>query len=190
MAPRILSRFNVVRLVSILSLLCLWLFFSSIEISFATSISHMKDPNVIIDSDIRFSEDYKMVSVYSDKRSSQLGQSAWLLFHSYLNGTEDHLNEKECHRVKRFVRIFAEEYPLCRGDVNVFNELVQSDPIPTSCGNRFLLKLWGCHVHNRMNVELGKQEYDCSLLFTDDELSDNSVKFNKVSISNEGEQPG
>lgn len=155
----------------------------------------IRDKEIIIDSDLRFDEDFKLVTVHKETQMKEIGHYAWLQFHeiiSNVNVSNDNKmkdNESECFKLNEFLKLFGEFYPLCNDDVNIFYEILETNPIPT-CSNKFILKLWGCHIHNKMNLELDKQEYDCSKLFTEEELSSNDVKFNKVTIDVEEPQYG
>lgn len=195
MALQILKKSNFARVFTICTLIFLWIFYSNIELSYSNSFALIRDKNMIIDSDLHFDEDYKMASIHDDPKMKEIGNGAWLQFHEIINNVDVSItnkvkhNDKQCSKLNQWVKLFGEFYPLCDNEVNIFYEILENNPIPT-CSNRFILKLWGCHIHNKMNYELGKDEYDCSQLFTEDELSSNDVKFNKVTVDTEEVQLG
>lgn len=157
----------------------------------------IRDKDVIIDNDLQSSEEYKNVTIYNTKQMKEIGNYAWLQFHEIINNMDVSMdykttqNEKECNRLNNFLQLFGDLYPYCDSvyDYNIFNEILETHPIPT-CSNKFILKLWGCHVHNKMNLKLGKDEFDCNNLFTEEELSSNDIKFNKVTHLVEEKQLG
>lgn len=195
MESKLFNKSNVVRVLVIISLISLWIFHSDLELSYSNSFGLIRDKNVIIDSDLRLDEDSKGVTIHSDMKMKAIGNYAWLQFHEIINNIDVSMankvkdNDKQCYKLNEFIKLFGDFYPLCDDEVNIFHKILENNRIPT-CSNRFILKLWGCHIHNKMNLELGKDEYDCSQLFTEDELSSIDVKFNKVTIDIEEVQLG
>lgn len=195
MESKLFNKGNFARALAIISLISLWIFYSNLELSYSNSFALIRDKNTIIDSDLRFDEDFKRATVHEDAKMKEIGNHAWLQFHEIIENIDVSVtnkvkhNDKQCYKLNEFIKVFGDLYPLCDDDVNIFHKIFENNPIPT-CSNRFILKLWGCHIHNKMNSELGKDEYECSQLFTEEELSSNDVKFNKVTVDTEEVQLG
>ena len=195
---KIINGSNVIRIITVLLLLSLWIFFSNINISYSDSFNLIRDKDVIINNDLRFNGYYKNTTIYKNTMLNEIGNYAWLQFHEIINNIDISMdykttqNEKECNKLHKFLQLFSDLYPTC-DDYNhgseIFTEILETNPIPT-CSNKFILKLWGCHIHNKMNLKLGKDEFDCYNLFTEKELSSNDTKFNKVTLEIEEKQLG
>lgn len=169
----------IVRTLTLLAIGFLFFFSSKIEMS---SISHIKEYH----DDIALMNQNSLShqeEVDDDNERKNIGRSAWLFFHSVLDSVKDKPNEKECVRLKRFIDTFDTFYPYCsQSKEKLFNEMVIEYPL--QCRSRQSIKLWGCEIHNRINTELKKPQFDCQKLF------DETINFNKVTIDKEGKQLG
>lgn len=194
---KIFNRNNVIRIITILLLLSLWIYFSDINISYSNSFNLIRDKNIIINDEPPFNKHYNDKAIYENTIMKEIGNYAWLQFHEIINNIDISMdykvtqNKKECDKLHKFLQLFSDLYPTCNSlhGSDIFNEILETNPIPT-CSNKFILKLWGCHIHNNMNLKLGKNEFDCYNLFTEEELSSNDIKFNKVTLEIEEKQLG
>lgn len=197
MNVKIFNRNNVIRIITILLLLSLWIYFSDINISYSNSFNLIRDKNIIINDEPPFNKHYNDKAIYENTIMKEIGNYAWLQFHEIINNIDISMdykvtqNKKECDKLHKFLQLFSDLYPTCNSlhGSDIFNEILETNLIPT-CSNKFILKLWGCHIHNNMNLKLGKNEFDCYNLFTEEELSSNDIKFNKVTLEIEEKQLG
>lgn len=75
----------------------------------------------------------------------------------------------------------------------VYQHLIKLYPIPTCHSietNDYIPKEWGCHIHNLMNQFLGKQQFNCHKLMTEEEISTDGKLTDKVTVEVEDKQLG
>ncbi|KAM3161723.1 Sulfhydryl oxidase [Lachancea thermotolerans] len=196
------------RLVSILaavSLLSLWFFFSSNKLSYSTP----NDP--VVDLDTNTNTEHTdpqgqnkqaklkfqsiMPSMPDQKAKQELGRASWKYFHTVLSRFPDEPTQEERNKLAQFLQLYAELYP-CGECSYHFVEMLKKWPPQTS--SRTAAALWGCLMHNKVNVFLKKGEYDCSKILEDydcgcggeDGKINDKLKMNKVSLQKEGKQGG
>ncbi|KAJ3664085.1 hypothetical protein Zmor_008282 [Zophobas morio] len=89
----------------------------------------------------------------------ELGRSAWGLLHTIAAKYPDKPTRSEQRDMSAFFHLFSKFYP-CDYCAEDFQRHIQVDPPPTSCYEE--LSQWLCRAHNKVNVKLGKPEFDCS----------------------------
>lgn len=90
-----------------------------------------------------------------------LGRATWTFLHTLAASQPPTLTEKEQSRLRRFISDFSNLYP-CAPCAESFRDILGHHPPNTASGPKFAD--WMCKVHNEVNKELGKEEFDCSLL--------------------------
>lgn len=93
-----------------------------------------------------------------------LGRASWKYFHTLLARFPDKPTEDERLKLKNFISLYAELYP-CGECSYHFIKLIEKYPVQTS--SRTNAAMWGCHIHNKVNAYLKKEEYDCSTILED-----------------------
>ncbi|CEP64575.1 flavin-linked sulfhydryl oxidase LALA0_S12e02080g [Lachancea lanzarotensis] len=195
------------RLISVLaaiSIIGLWVFFSSQNLSYTTyndigetaktddasnkRAAPLKDTTSRLQSSI-------MPSMPDQKAKEALGRASWKYFHTVLARFPDEPTPAEREKLDQFLRLYAELYP-CGECSEHFVKMLAKWPPQTS--SRKAAALWGCHIHNRVNEHLGKDEYDCSDVLEgydcgcggEDGKIRPDLKLNKVSLQKEAKQGG
>jgi FAD-linked sulfhydryl oxidase len=91
----------------------------------------------------------------------ELGNCGWGLLHTMAAYYPDQPSPIEQVRMKEFLERFAMFYP-CGVCGDHMTEDLQINPPSTD--SRSNLSRWMCQMHNRVNVRLGKAEFDCELV--------------------------
>ncbi|KXJ70995.1 FAD-linked sulfhydryl oxidase ALR [Aedes albopictus] len=89
----------------------------------------------------------------------RLGRHTWGLLHTMAAYYPDEPSPQDRTNVQKFFEAFAKVYPCeyCAKDFQ--KELKDSPPEVKS---QHTLSQWLCRMHNRVNVKIGKPEFDCS----------------------------
>ncbi|SCV03922.1 LANO_0G07074g1_1 [Lachancea nothofagi CBS 11611] len=201
------------RLVSILaaiSIVTLWFVFSSNKLSYSTSndinpntdtsstqVDGAKAPKPVLGQEKIGNTKLEsiMPSMPDQKAKEELGRASWKYFHTVLARFPDEPTTEEREKLSQFLQLYAELYP-CGECSYHFVQMLKKWPPQTS--SRITAAMWGCHMHNRVNEHLKKDEFDCSRILTDydcgcggeDGKIDETLKLNKVSLQKEGKQGG
>lgn len=130
------------------------------------------------DNDIPF-----MPKMGNETIKAELGRSTWRLLHTILSRYPKEPNFKERKYLKQFIESFAQVYP-CGDCARHFIKLITK--YPPQINSRKNAAMWGCFIHNQVNLRLGKEEYDCSTILEDydcgcgvDEEGDEEVEVNE-----------
>ncbi|XP_031621091.1 FAD-linked sulfhydryl oxidase ALR [Contarinia nasturtii] len=88
-----------------------------------------------------------------------LGQSTWNLLHTMAAVYPDKPTQQQKENVTNFFGILSQTYPcdVCAKDLA---QELKVEPIVATSNNDF--SQWLCRLHNKVNVKLGKPEFDCS----------------------------
>ncbi|ODV78855.1 uncharacterized protein CANTADRAFT_52688 [Suhomyces tanzawaensis NRRL Y-17324] len=113
---------------------------------------------------IEFTETPFMPKMANETLKAQLGNAAWRLFHTILARYPDAPSKQEQSTLSQYIHLFAQVYP-CGDCARHFQQLLAKYPPQTK--SRKTAALWGCHVHNKVNERLGKDEYDCTTILED-----------------------
>uniref|UniRef100_T1E7H3 Sulfhydryl oxidase n=1 Tax=Anopheles aquasalis TaxID=42839 RepID=T1E7H3_ANOAQ len=89
----------------------------------------------------------------------QLGQQTWGLLHTIAAYYPTTPTEAEERNVRTFFTSFSKLYP-CEYCAKDFQQELKEMPPETK--SQHALSQWLCRIHNRVNVKLGKPEFDCS----------------------------
>uniref|UniRef100_A0A0A9VZL1 Sulfhydryl oxidase n=1 Tax=Lygus hesperus TaxID=30085 RepID=A0A0A9VZL1_LYGHE len=89
----------------------------------------------------------------------ELGKNTWSFLHTMAAYYPDEPSEKQKCHMKSFFKNFAMFYP-CHICAEHFQEDIKL--IPPEVSNADDLSKWLCFMHNRVNLRLGKEEFDCS----------------------------
>ena len=100
----------------------------------------------------------------NDTAKAELGRHSWYLFHTILSRFPDEPNEDERQSLQDYIHLFAKLYP-CQECGHHFMNLLELYPPQTS--SRKAAATWGCAIHNKVNADLNKQEYDCTKVLED-----------------------
>ncbi|SCU96603.1 LAFA_0G07140g1_1 [Lachancea sp. 'fantastica'] len=193
------------RLISVLaaiSIIGLWVFFSSQNLSYTTynDIGETAETGkenakpVLKDTQLRLPSSI-MPSMPDQQAKEALGRASWKYFHTVLARFPDEPTTAEREKLDQFLRLYAELYP-CGECSQHFVKMLAKWPPQTS--SRTAAALWGCHMHNRVNEHLGKDEYDCSNVLEgydcgcggEDGKIRPDLQLNKVSLQKEAKQGG
>lgn len=105
-----------------------------------------------------------MPKMANETLKAQLGNAAWRLFHTILARYPEKPSLREQATLGQYIHSFAQVYP-CGDCARHFQQLLQK--YPPQVKSRKTAALWGCHIHNKVNDRLGKDEYDCTTILTD-----------------------
>ena len=92
----------------------------------------------------------------------ELGSRSWTLLHSiaaYFPAQPTHQQQQDA---KIFLDTFSRLYPCQECAEDLRQDLVTHPARLTSSAE---FSQWMCEMHNRVNVKLGKPEFDCSQVF-------------------------
>lgn len=88
-----------------------------------------------------------------------LGRATWTFLHTLAAAQPERLGTVRQQRLRHFMTYFSELYP-CAPCAESFRAILRARPVQTDSGPQFAL--WLCAVHNDVNRELGKKEFDCA----------------------------
>jgi len=91
---------------------------------------------------------------------NEIGRSSWTLLHTmsvYL--PEKELSEQQKTDASQLMSILSRSYP-CNHCAEDLKQDLKDDPPKVQTGKQFAH--WLCQLHNKVNVKLGKPEFDCS----------------------------
>lgn len=100
-----------------------------------------------------------MPKLLNETAKADLGRHSWYLFHTVLARFPERPTPNDRDDLGSFITYFAKLYP-CGDCAAHFNTLLMKYPPQTS--SRISAAQWGCAIHNKVNLDLGKQEYDCT----------------------------
>ncbi|XP_044762736.1 FAD-linked sulfhydryl oxidase ALR [Coccinella septempunctata] len=89
----------------------------------------------------------------------QLGRNTWSLLHTIAAKYPENPSTMVQKEITDFFAIFSNIYP-CEVCAHDFREELRRDPIETT--SQEALSQWLCRMHNKVNVKLGKELFDCS----------------------------
>lgn len=92
----------------------------------------------------------------------ELGRHTWALLHTIASSFPSIPSEEERKNAENFLVSLASVYP-CKICGKHFKEMLQNYPIKDSSREEFAYYL--CDLHNKVNIRLGKPEYDCRKTF-------------------------
>ena len=92
----------------------------------------------------------------------ELGRHTWALLHSYASSFPLIPSEEDKKTAENFLVTLASIYP-CKVCGKHFKEMLQNFPVKCSSREEFAFYL--CDLHNKVNIRLGKPEYDCRKTF-------------------------
>ena len=94
---------------------------------------------------------------------NEIGRSSWTLLHTlsvYL--PENELSEQQQRDAGQLMTILSRNYP-CNHCADDLKKDLKDDPPKVKTGKEFAN--WVCQLHNKVNVKLGKPEFDCSQVY-------------------------
>ncbi|KAK0937604.1 hypothetical protein LTR29_010826 [Friedmanniomyces endolithicus] len=124
---------------------------------FATATSHNVDAvNIPLDT---LSGGPILPKLANETAKADLGRASWKLFHTIMSRFPDQPSPDERTALKSYIHLFVRLYP-CGECAEHFRVIVEKFPPQTS--SRSAAATWACHVHNEVNLSLGKAVFDCS----------------------------
>mmetsp|Transcript_15548 Transcript_15548/g.27323 ORF Transcript_15548/g.27323 Transcript_15548/m.27323 type:complete len:176 (+) Transcript_15548:38-565(+) len=96
---------------------------------------------------------------YKPVTKEELGRSAWTFLHSLASNYPPNPSPEIQEKTSRFMYLFADLYP-CEPCAIGFQEILKESPPQTQTHDRF--EDWMCHVHNQVNIQIGKPTFDCN----------------------------
>ncbi|KAG7691886.1 hypothetical protein KL933_002315 [Ogataea haglerorum] len=136
-----------------------------------------------------------MPKMSNETLKAELGNASWKLFHTILARYPENPTPEQKQHLADYIRSFALVYP-CGDCARHFAVLLEK--YPPQLSSRKTAALWGCHIHNQVNLRLHKQEYDCSTILEDydcgcgqdeaEELQENDTKEHLASIKLESKE--
>lgn len=105
-----------------------------------------------------------MPKMGNETLKAELGNAAWKLFHTILARYPEKPTPEQRDVLTNYIKYFAQVYP-CGDCARHFVKLLEQYPPQTS--SRQVAAVWGCHVHNQVNLRLGHEIYDCSHIIED-----------------------
>ncbi|KAI1716351.1 erv1 / alr family domain-containing protein [Ditylenchus destructor] len=91
--------------------------------------------------------------------TDELGRSTWNLLHTMAAYYPDKPNSEEKKNMSDTLTSLSKTYP-CPHCAEDFRKDITKHP--PELDNRGKLSKWVCELHNRVNVKLGKDEFDCN----------------------------
>jgi len=89
----------------------------------------------------------------------ELGSSTWKLLHTMAANYPDIPSQEEKADMRTFLETFSRLYP-CPPCAEDFRKDLRDHPPRLDSMRDF--SRWLCKAHNRVNLKLGKEEFDCS----------------------------
>ncbi|KAJ2489078.1 Flavin-linked sulfhydryl oxidase of the mitochondrial IMS [Coemansia sp. RSA 2050] len=91
--------------------------------------------------------------------SQVLGRATWTFLHTMAAYYPEKANQKQQSMMTSLLSSFSHFYPCGRCASHLRQEMARSPPAVDTRQN---LSLWLCQTHNKVNVMLGKDEFDCA----------------------------
>lgn len=91
-----------------------------------------------------------------------IGRATWTLLHTMAAYYPDAPTPDQQSSMHAFVRALGDHYPCHECRAHLRQDLERNPP---DVGSSQALSMWACQLHNRVNVYLGKPEFDCGLVF-------------------------
>ncbi|EPZ36898.1 Erv1/Alr domain-containing protein [Rozella allomycis CSF55] len=92
---------------------------------------------------------------------AELGHSTWTFLHTLAAKYPANPTAEQKAEMKSFVEMFGRLYP-CEECGQHFREMLGKEPPKVESGVEF--QKWLCGLHNKVNLRLGKAEFDCERL--------------------------
>lgn len=89
----------------------------------------------------------------------ELGNKTWGLLHTMAAKYPEKPTSCQQQDMRTFFHVFSQFYP-CSHCAEDFREELKVDP--PKVDNQEVLSQWLCQMHNKVNVKLGKEVFDCS----------------------------
>ncbi len=94
---------------------------------------------------------------------NEIGRGSWTLLHTMsVYMPESKLSEKQQTDLKGFIGTLSRFYPCNHCAADMRND-IKADPPEVGTGRDFAQ--WLCRLHNKVNVKLGKPEFDCNKVY-------------------------
>ncbi|KAJ2722235.1 Flavin-linked sulfhydryl oxidase of the mitochondrial IMS [Coemansia sp. Benny D115] len=91
--------------------------------------------------------------------SQVLGRATWTFLHTMAAYYPDQPDKKQQETMASLLKSFSQFYPCGRCATHLQGEMQRRPP---DVSTRWGLSQWLCRTHNKVNVMLGKDEFDCA----------------------------
>ncbi|XP_017488659.1 PREDICTED: FAD-linked sulfhydryl oxidase ALR [Rhagoletis zephyria] len=88
-----------------------------------------------------------------------LGRATWGLLHTMAAFYQDNPTDHQKKDIKTFLEVLSRVYP-CEHCAKDFRKDLKDHPAQVN--SQYEFSQWLCKFHNRVNVKLGKPQFDCS----------------------------
>jgi flavocytochrome c len=124
-----------------------------------SSIQVISETGEVVEREVKFYEDY---GTEGGSWREFMGRRAWFVLHSFAAKYPDSPTEADKRAMRNFIAAFGQLYPckLCRGHLQ--QQLRDEALGPPAVESRMALSVWICELHNIVNVDLGKEQVECS----------------------------